>query len=226
MIQVSLRKILRNDLTRGLFSVKQLMFSDTLFRKYMITQTGVKRLLQLWNELFIYCFKYTCRQFTEGIFWICLCSQCLIESRLSFLAPYVCVRGRLLGAIICNHQSKMDFDFVELTDMITHYGEAKRNGKKVFRNLTNPHSTKSNFLAKYLYTQCLFNFIKTFDKLLCPRLMGEGCNVRTTGFEEAVLGRFANELSTSTCAITYAVDTNQSLVWQVLSEENLYAYHL
>src|SRR5678816_3181528 len=62
---------------------------------------------------------------------------------------------------------------------------------------------------------------------LRPRCIGgRPRNTRTPAFEEEVLERVANDPSTSTRAIAYAMGLNQSSILRVLQEQSLHAYHL
>ena len=103
------------------------------------------------------------------------------------------------------------------------YGAAGGNGRRSLRmyqerfpNRNHPHHTKFARLYKR----------HREDGSLRPRcIRGRPRQTKTPVFDEQVLERVDNDLSTSTRAIAHAMGSNQSSVLRVFSRKNLHAYH-
>ena len=128
-------------------------------------------------------------------------------------------------SVQCNHQLRMDvYTRPELNDMIMCYVVAGGNGRRAlcmyqeqFPNRNHPH-----------HTMFAHHYQRLREDGSCrPRgIGGRSLKMRTPAFEEEVLERVGNDLSTSTRAIAHAMGSNQSSLLRVLQEQNLHAYHL
>lgn len=119
----------------------------------------------------------------------------------------------------------VEYTCIEYTDMVLVYGEARGNGRaarRLYEERYPNRATPSHTLFSKVVQRLRETGTFTVNRADC----GAPRRRRTPNVEEGILHRVEETPSTSTRTIARAMRVPQSIVWEVLHEQQLHPYHL